>query len=243
MLLPRSAKLVEFVLLTAAALQANALAEQSASVETQIEHAARAWLIAEAQHAGLQDPSVSIVVLPGSHAVANGTCQGNLRVDALDTRSITRMRFAAICDHTPGWRDERVVRGTVSATVVVVAEAIAAGRPITAADVKLERRDIPVIADAVNDVEDVVGKASRRALRNGEAIAQHSLLDAVLVKRGSMVNITARAAGVEAQVTGEVLDPGHRNEIVRVRNTASGKIIRARVLSEDTVEPAELAAQ
>jgi flagella basal body P-ring formation protein FlgA len=240
MLLPRSPKLVKITLLTFATFQADALAEQRASVDTQIESAARAWLAAETQHAGLKDSSVSVVVLPRQHASAYGICQGKLRVDPLDTHSFNRMRFAAVCDDTPSWRDERVVRGTVSAVVVVAAEAITAGRPIAAGDLKLERRDIRSIMDAVSDVEDVIGRASRHPLRNGDAIAQSALLEPLLVKRGSLVNITARAAGVEAQVTGEVLEPGHRNEIVRVRNTASGKIIRARVVSEDTVEPAEL---
>jgi flagella basal body P-ring formation protein FlgA len=241
MQIPRSAKLVEFVLLTVAALQADALAEQPASVETQIEHAARAWLLAEAQRAGLKDSYVSVVVLPPPRAAAHRICQDKLRIESLDTRFIIRLRFAAVCD-SAGWREERFVRGTVSAMVVVAAEPITAGRPIAAADVKLERRDVSTISDAVSDQEEVVGKASRRVLHNGDVIALHLLVDPILVKRGSMVNISARAAGVEAQVPGEVLDPGHRNEIVRVRNTASGKIIRARVLSEDTVEPAGLPA-
>ncbi len=59
----------------------------------------------------------------------------------------------------------------------------------------------------------------------------------MLVKRGSAVQIVARAGGVQVTHAGESLDSGARGQAVRVRNLASGKVIDARVVSHGVVEP------
>jgi flagella basal body P-ring formation protein FlgA len=74
-------------------------------------------------------------------------------------------------------------------------------------------------------------------LRSGQLINRRWLIEPVLVKRGANVTIVARNAGVSVQVAGEALAAGRRNEIVQVRNKTNGRIIRARVIGENEVEP------
>jgi flagellar basal body P-ring formation protein FlgA len=204
-----------------------------AAIQAAIEHAARAHLSAIAASAGLRKPSVDVATLPQE---AVNPCIADAQIEAIDIRSVTRMRFAATCDD-PASRTEFVVRGSMSAEVVVAATDMRAGDVIDVASLALERRDITAPTDALSDFALVAGKASRRALRAGHIVNRRWLVEPVLVKRGAKVTILARNVGVEVQVAGEALATGRRNEIVQVRNKANGGIIRGRVIGENTVEP------
>lgn len=208
-----------------------------ASIETRVEHAAREHLLAQARDAGLLDPSVAITLLPRGEV---NPCAQNVEVEALDTRHVTRMRFAATCSAEPAWRTEFIVRGALKAEVVVAATDLKAGQPIDAGQLALERRDLSAAADALSDPAQVVGKSSRRALRSGQIVGQRWLVEPILVKRGAKVNIVARNVGVEVHVAGVATQTGRRGEIVEVRNAANGKVIRARVVGENLVEPADM---
>ena len=207
------------------------------TVETRVEQAAREQLTTFAERIGLRSPTIKINLLRGSRQAETSPCAGNVEVQAVDTRSFTRMRFAGICGTDPGRRVEFVVRAILSAEVVVAASAVRAGTAISAADVLVERREVAGGIDAVSDIDAVVGKAATRTLSSGAVISRHWLVEPLLVKRGDAVTIIARHAGVEVEVAGEAMDAGHRDAIVRVRNVANGKIIRARVKAEHTVEP------
>lgn len=200
-------------------------------------------MLAQANRAGLTHVTVDINVLPRRAQPAAGPCQQEFQVEPVETRSIARMRFAGVCRATPGWRVEYVVNGRISADVVIAKSALPAGKTIGPEDLASERRDISATPDATSDSGQIIGKASKRPLRSGEVISQRWLAEAVIVKRGSVVSILARQAEIEVQVEGEVLEPGHRDDIVSVRNKVTGKIIRARVTSASTVEPAGLPAQ
>jgi flagella basal body P-ring formation protein FlgA len=60
------------------------------------------------------------------------------------------------------------------------------------------------------------------------------------VKRNAKVTIIARNAGVEVHVAAEALQAGKRGEVISVKNSANGNVIRARVIGPDTVEPLDI---
>lgn len=220
-------------LLTALAACASVTAE-AASPQERVEQSAKQHLLAVAERAGLIDPQVRV------QALARGTvdtCADPVKVEPVDTRTVSRMRFAVVCGSAPAKRIEFVVRGTLTAQVVVAREDVEAHRPIAAEQLTLERRDVSAVTDPMPDIEAVVGKSSRRALRAGQVVSGRWLVEPVLVKRGARVNIVARNAGVEVQVAGEALESGRRNETIRVRNAGNGMEIRARVVDENIVEP------
>jgi len=132
------------------------------------------------------------------------------------------------------------VRASDSAKVLVAVASVPANRPLEAGELALERHDISATPDALSDMQLAAGKASKRALRTGDVVRSGWLLSPTLVRRGEPVRIVARSGGIEVTVAGEALDAGARGDTVRVRNTATGNIIRARVVSMATVEPAEL---
>lgn len=206
----------------------------SASLETRIEAAARAVLLEQARDAALRNPSVEAHVVTNSPAVA---CASDVAIDAVDTRSASRMRFAVACDPAAEAKTEFIVRGALSADVVVATVDLKANRAIDTAQVALARRDVASGAQVTSDIAAVVGKSSRRTVRTGQLIDTRWLLEPLLVQRGANVTIVARNAGVAVTVAGVATEPGRRGAIIAVRNTVTGKVIQARVIGTDEVEP------
>lgn len=214
----------------------------AASIEARVEAFARDELRTQAEQAGLLNPTLQVEVrtIAGKDPRA---CRHDIEIEAVDTRYVTRMRFAAVCTDAASWRAEYVVRGSVEADVVVVtATDIPAGQPIGADQLGIARRNASGTPGCLSDVDLVAGNASQRPLHRGQIIDKRWLVAPVLVKRGSTVSIVARNVGVQVQVPAEAIEEGRRNDIVRVKNTLNGQILRVRVIGDNTVEPAEPAA-
>jgi flagella basal body P-ring formation protein FlgA len=208
----------------------------AASLNAQLEQAARAQLERQLEANGLSEPQFDLTV---ATTRAAPPCAQPLEIDPLDTRQLARMRFAVRCPGEAGWRFEYVVRAKVSAVVAVAAGTVNAGEPLTDALVTLERRDVTLVPDALGTAEAAVGQSSRRTLRAGDILRSAQLAAPVLVKRGDQVVMLARRDGVEVSTSGEALDNGARGAIVRVKNASSGQIVRMRVAAAGIVEPVD----
>jgi len=208
------------------------------TLSARIEDAAREQLEKGADAIGLGDPQFDITVASSRPAPV---CKGEASIEAVDTRQPARMRFAARCPDGKGWRHDFVVRARVSALVAVTAVPVAANRELLEADVTLERRDITQLRDPIGIVDEAVGQASRRSLRAGEVLRASQLVAPIAVKRGDAVVMTARQDGIEVSMAGEALDAGARGAVVRVKNSASGQVVRMRVLGAGAVQPIDMA--
>jgi flagella basal body P-ring formation protein FlgA len=221
-----------------AALVALALAgpASAATLNAQVEQAAREQVARQLESSALSEPQVQVDVVTTR---APQACAQPLAIDPVDTRMLSRMRFAVRCPVDGGWRSEYVVRAHVSAVVAVAASAVPVGEPLTDAMVSLERRDITLIPDALGSTEAALGQTSRRSLRPGDVLRAGQLAAPVLVKRGDQILMIARREQVEVSTSGEALDNGARGAIIRVRNAASGQVVRMRVTGAGTVEPVD----
>ncbi|MFB9244755.1 flagellar basal body P-ring formation protein FlgA [Massilia antarctica] len=229
-----------FLPLTAAALVSLAGGNTNAaeiSITARLEQAAREQLARQAETAGLAEAQFTVNVATPRPAPP---CAKPVEIEAVDTRTPARMRFAVLCPDAGGWRYEYVLRGSVSALVAVTAAPVAAGQMLTAQDVTLERRDVTTLSDAIGSAEAATGQATRRSLRAGEVLRQAQLSAPLLVKRGEPVVMLARFEAIEISTAGEALDAGALNALVRVRNLANGRVVRMRVIGPGTVEPVEL---
>ncbi len=211
----------------------------AAQVASEVQKAAREELARRADSAALVAPRFDVEVVRSSRPVA--ACAGPVTIEPIDTRQPARMRFAAVCSAPEGWRHEFVVRAGVTAMVLVSAGELPAARPLEAADVKLERRDVSAVADSIGTPQAAIGLAPKRQLRAGELLRASQLAALQLVKRGDAVRIVARREQVEVTMGGEAMDAGARDAAVRVK-TANGNVLRARVTGAGTVEPMDLPA-
>lgn len=215
------------------------------NVLAQAEAEARNLLQERADQARWIDPQFelnSVDATPGRRSDAPLSCAQPVSVEPLDTRFVTRMKWAVLCADANGWRREVVVKARVSAQVLVMAEDVQAGKLIEDSQLRLERRDISATPDAVSDSTAAVGRTGRNTLRTGQMLAKRLLLTAVLVQRGQTVGIQAGHNGISVTVPGEALEAGREGEVVRVRNVRSGKVIRARVIEAGLVEPEAMGA-
>jgi flagellar basal body P-ring formation protein FlgA len=215
---------------------------RNVSVAALVEDAARTELLTRARQSGLANPSIQVDVRTPSGKTA-APCPQPVIVEALDTRFITRMRFTATCPADPNGHTAYIVRGAVEADVVVAASAINAGEDISPEQLELARRDVSMTPGALSDINLVAGKSIQRALHRGQLIDKRWLVEPLLVKRGAGVNIIARNGGIDVEVRGEAMEDGRRDAVIRVRNTLNGNVIRARVVGDGTVEPADMPAR
>jgi flagella basal body P-ring formation protein FlgA len=205
-------------------------------VITLVAENARQLLLDKVKQLGFGTAEVNVDVLPDSRGMA--PCHGPLSVEPVDTRFPTRMRFAAIC-RDPNARKEYVARARVFAEVVVTSSALPAEQMFGMQDVVLERRDITAGVDAIPDAQAVIGMASKRSVRAGQVVQKQWLIAPVLVRRGETVTILAINGPVEVSVVGEALEAGRRDDVIKVRNVSTGKVIRARVSDKGVVGPAD----
>lgn len=208
----------------------------AASLQSEVEAAARAAVLETADREGWVAAELQIAPFSAKTAPP---CPGGWEVQLLDARSLSRLRLQARCPGKPELQLQNfVLRATLSAEVLVARQGLAAGRPISDADVELQRRDLSQTSDAIGRLEDLQGMTPRSSLRAGQLLQKRQLQAAQLIRRGDRVRIVARGDGIEVHGNGEALEAGTRDALIRVRNSSSGRTITARVLEPGLVEPA-----
>lgn len=217
-----------------AALAAAGAAQAAPALQEQVATFARQTLLDQAKRQGWLAPQLRFT--PAAKPTrAEPPCPAGWQIEAVDTRALTRLRFAAHCAGQPSQQIQ--LRAQLSAEVLVAATALSAGQVIGEADVALERRDITNAPEALSQFDAAVGLSPRSSLRPGQLLQKRQLQAAVLVRRGQKVAIVARQGGIEVQGAGEALDAGAQGAQIRVRNLGSGRVITARVLDGGQVEP------
>ncbi|KZE31752.1 flagellar basal body P-ring formation chaperone FlgA [Crenobacter luteus] len=195
------------------------------------------WLQNALGNAGLRDAQLRLRLIPPREAAALPPCREAVRVEALDTTSLSRLRFAARCPAPDGWHLAYTVRAEVDARVVVASRPLAAGAILTEDDASWTRRTLYELESGLREPAEAVGLGATRPIKAGQILTHKLLESPVLVKRGERIEIVARKDGVEVSVPGESLENGRRGDIVRVKNSASGKSLRARVTGHGEVGP------
>lgn len=216
-----------------------ATVDAAQAISLAVEQEARGQIDKQLLSSGLSEPQVELSVVSARPAPP---CSAPVEIEAVDTRQYSRMRFVVRCPDPKGWRHDVIVRARVSAQVAVTAMPLRAGEVLGIDHVTLERRDVTLIGDAIGAPEAAIGQTSRRSLRAGEVLRANQLAAPLVVKRGDQVLMVARQEGIEVSMAGEALDAGAQGAVVRVRNTASGQVLRMRVAGAGTVEPVDMPA-
>jgi len=117
---------------------------------------------------------------------------------------------------------------------VVVVTPIPSGRPIAAAEVRLETvEDFPLSNDAARNLDEVVGWVPRVGFAAGHAVLRSEVSEAIVVKTGDMVDVLVKSGNAHLKLQALAESSGHRGDMIALRNPKSGKIFRARVEAED----------
>lgn len=96
-------------------------------------------------------------------------------------------------------------------------------------------REDRIARGAVTDSDRILGKSPRRPLRAGDPILAADLQEPIMVAKNSLVTITLDTERMALTAQGRALDNGARNDVIRVINTKSNKIINAIVAAANHV--------
>ena len=124
----------------------------------------------------------------------------------------------------------------VPASQVNARDDLAAGRPIGAAQITLENVMLsPIGAQPVRSLAEVVGRLPRRAIPSGSPIFASQLEDPLEIHGGDAVTVLVTSGRASLKLVGIAGGDGRRGDIIPVKNPASGRTFRARVLGAGKV--------
>lgn len=128
------------------------------------------------------------------------------------------------------------VKARLSQKVLLSKTTITRGETITADKIKLVDYEIKNSNQHYfSDPANITGLEARRTIRPDRLIISSMLQKALLVHRKESVLIFARNSKIQISMKGTALKNGHYNEVIKVRNNSSKKIIEALVTDRGVV--------
>ena len=193
-------------------------------------------LLAEGGESRRHTVTAAYVPRPLQLPAGEGTCEV-ATPNGLRYWGNTAVSINVLVDGTPFRKLTCQFRIHLFDRIVVAARGIQARQTLTAEDLRIEEQEIGAGSDKYyTDPTDVVGLVSSRRLSPGQPILRIMVKKPQIVKGGDIVVIVAVVNGVEVRMEGVALASGREGEAIRVRNSASRKVIRARVIDAGTVE-------
>ncbi len=121
--------------------------------------------------------------------------------------------------------------------IVVARRTLNRGDIIRAADVTLEPADPKSRSTQfVTDSRAVVGMETLSPIREGQPLFLNQLRKPLLVKRGELIRVTARAAGVQVTTTAKATEDGSLGDIILVQSLENREKYAAHVTSLQHVQ-------
>ena len=128
--------------------------------------------------------------------------------------------------------------------VVVAAKGLPRGAIVRPEDLVLTST-IPASeqGDAIRSLEEVVGRETTRAIAEGHMLDRSVLRSPVMVRRGDVVTVFARSAGIRVRTLARARDEGGVGDLISVESLQDRKAYFARVSGAHEVEVYAHAAQ
>jgi flagella basal body P-ring formation protein FlgA len=121
--------------------------------------------------------------------------------------------------------------------VVVAARPLGRQETLSAKDLRLERREITSrTAQFFTRLDDVVGKQSTRSIPSDEVITANAIDRPTLLKRGSPIALIFDSGSLRVETQGFAEEGGKMGDLIQVKNSTSGKMLRGVVLDERNVK-------
>ncbi|MCH8501028.1 MAG: flagellar basal body P-ring formation chaperone FlgA [Aliidiomarina sp.] len=153
----------------------------------------------------------------------------NLSLPSRPQRFAGRISVAANCPDNPNLVRYLQANIELMGYVVVAAQDIPAGVPLTAEQVTLQLVDLSrATTQSVFAEQVVVGQTSRRMIRAGQPIHENMIHQPPVVNRGDKMVISAQGNGFAVSREGEAMDAGAIGDEIRIR-VGQREVIQARV--------------
>lgn len=130
------------------------------------------------------------------------------------------------------------VRGRIEATasVVVTAQALPKGSIISPQLLTMAVTNISDIPNPLFEPDELMGMKLTRSLRTGSPILANMVESLPVVRRGEKVKIILNSGSLHLTATGFAFTDGRLDEMIRVQNISSNKLVYCRVAAPGLVE-------
>jgi flagella basal body P-ring formation protein FlgA len=120
---------------------------------------------------------------------------------------------------------------------VVTRHVVYPGQEVSAGDLQVvtvtnHNRDLRTVATRIEQVD---GKLTRLTLLPGHYIPLNAVRDAYTVEQGAAVHVLFSGNGLVITATAVTLEPGSAGDVIKVRNTDSGRVFSGIVMADGTV--------
>ena len=191
----------------------------------------------KAAEEGWQNPRFTQKVFALPDGAPTGPCEQPLLARGTDLHwsGFGLLRLTLACP-APAWSVDVTVQATVYIQAVMATRVIEREQLITSA--MLGYQEVAVSRQSsgyFNRIDQVAGLSAKRRTRSQQVLSRDMLVEPWQVRRGERVTVVANHGDIHASTEGEALQDGHMGMLIRVRNTASGKVIEARVIGRARV--------
>ena len=155
------------------------------------------------------------------------------------SRALGNTTVGVRCTGNTTWTLYVPVSVSLFGDVVVAARPLGRKTLLTAADLKLARRDLAQLHSGYfSDIGQLIGKQTGRSIAVDTAISSSLVREPLAIKRGQRVSLVAASGGLEVRMSGEAMADGAAGDRIRVRNLSSKRVVDGIVKSASTVQVA-----
>lgn len=183
-----------------------------------------------AQRAGWRDYRYTLNVLMPGNVATLPACSQPLRLSAapLQLKTFARQNYRVACQSGTPWQSAVTVKTDLYLPVVMAGREVARGEVITPDALVMKRYNVANLrGEPLLSLEEATGLTAKRTLRPWKPILRTQLEQPLLVKRGETVTVISQTGDIRAQTAGVALKDGRLQQIIKVQNSSSERVIDA----------------
>ena len=120
-------------------------------------------------------------------------------------------------------------------TLVILKHNLKKGEVIQLQDLKYTNKKDTIGNGYFINFENLIGRKLKQNLSRGQVIKSRHLEENFMVEEGQSILIFSDLNGIKVKMTGNALQNGHFNELIKVKNLSSGKIVQGRIVDEKKI--------
>ncbi len=185
-------------------------------------------------------PDAEIRFISGAQPIPFILPAGNLTYEVIPSNPgiLGSSRFSLIFRVDNRVAKNMSVRGRIEALapVVVAARKLPKGTVLSSVNLTLTTKNLNDLRDPGLSLSDFSGKKLTRNIKAGTPISHSMVVSLPVIRRGERVKIVIRSGTMHLSAIGIARSDGIRNQMIRVQNSNSKKIILCRVAAAGLVE-------
>ena len=130
---------------------------------------------------------------------------------------------------------KKIIKISNSIKLITLGNNLKKGEVIQKHDLKFDYKTNSVGNGFFESFDNLVGRKINQNLSKGQVIKIRHLEENFMVSEGQSIIIFSDLYGINVRMQGNALENGHFNELIKVKNISSGKIVQGRVINEKKI--------